>query len=233
MITLFPEVFAPLDSSIIKRAREKELVHIFLHHLRDFTHDRHRTVDDAPYGGGSGMVLKIEPIYEALQYLSGQDARRGRVILLSPQGKMFDQDVARSLLTQERLILICGHYEGIDERVAEYLCDDELSIGDYVLTGGELAAMVVMDAVIRLIPGVIDEESALYESFNEGMLDYPHYTRPRDFRGMTVPEVLLSGNHREIERWRNEQKREKTGKKRPDLIKAKRDALEQDYTDKK
>jgi tRNA (guanine37-N1)-methyltransferase len=131
------------------------------------------------------------------------------------------------------LILICGHYEGIDERVAEYLCDDELSIGDYVLTGGELAAMVVMDAVIRLIPGVIDEESALYESFNEGMLDYPHYTRPRDFRGMTVPEVLLSGNHREIERWRNEQKREKTGKKRPDLIKAKRDALEQDYTDKK
>lgn len=216
-MTLFPETFAPLSSSIIKRAQEKGLVSINLYNLRDFTHDRHRTVDDAPYGGGSGMVMKIEPIYEALEHIQADGEPGGHVILLSPQGRIFTQKVAESLREHKRLVLICGHYEGLDERVAENLCDDEISIGDYVLTGGELPAMVIIDAVVRLIPGVIDEESVLYESFSGNLLDYPHYTRPREFHGWTVPEILLSGNHEEIRKWRHQKSLQKTAQKRPDL----------------
>lgn len=217
-MTLFPEIFVPLESSIIKRAKEKALVEIHLHNLRDFTHDRHRTVDDAPYGGGAGMVLKIEPIFDALRYVKEQDERPGHAILLSPQGRVFQQQIARELGKFQRLILLCGHYEGVDERVVEHLCDDELSIGDYILTGGELPAMVVIDAVARLIPGVIDEESVSCESFDGDLLDYPQYTRPREFSGWTVPEVLLSGNHEEIRKWRQEQRKRKTAEKRPDLV---------------
>jgi tRNA (guanine37-N1)-methyltransferase len=218
VITIFPEMFTSFDLSIMKRAQEKRLVAIHRHFLRDFTNDTHRTVDDAPYGGGSGMVMKIEPIYKALEFVQEQSPERGRVILLSPQGRVFNQAMARALSTLPRLILICGHYEGIDERVAEHLCDDEISIGDYVLTGGELPAMVVADALVRLIPGVLDAESVSLESFSEARLDYPHYTRPREFMGWSVPEALLSGNHREIKKWRDDEAMRKTRLRRPDLL---------------
>jgi len=218
VLTLFPAMFAgPLDESIVKRARESALLDLKIHQLRDWAHDRHKTVDDRPFGGGPGMLLKVEPLFEAIESLQRE---KSRVILLSPSGRKFDQAIARELAQQEDLILVCGSYEGFDERVREALADDELSIGDYVLTNGALPAMVVIDAVTRLLPGVLgDDESSHDESFSHGLLEYPQYTRPAEFRGMKVPEVLLSGNHAEIERWRREQAKLQTQKQRPDLLK--------------
>jgi tRNA (guanine37-N1)-methyltransferase len=216
VLTLFPAMFAgPLDESIVKRARTDGLLDLAIHNLRDFTHDRHRTVDDKPFGGGPGMLLKPEPIFEAVEHL----AREGtRVILLTPAGRPFNQAVARELAGQRHLLLICGSYEGFDERVRETLADDELSIGDYVLTNGALPAMVIIDALTRLLPGVLgDDESSRDESFSHGLLEYPQYTRPAEFRGMKVPEVLLSGNHAEIQKWRLEQAMKRTRDRRPDL----------------
>jgi tRNA (guanine37-N1)-methyltransferase len=217
VLTLFPPMFAgPLDESIIKRARETGRLDLRIHNLRDYAHDRHKTVDDRPFGGGPGMLLKPEPIFEAVADL-GRDATR--VILFSPAGRTFNQAIASELAGRERLLLISGHYEGFDERVREQLADDELSIGDYVLTNGGLPVMVVIDAVARLLPGVLgDDQSAQEESFSHGLLEYPQYTRPAEFRGMKVPEVLLSGNHGEIARWRAEQARLRTQARRPDLL---------------
>jgi tRNA (guanine37-N1)-methyltransferase len=217
VLTLFPAMFAgPLDESIIKRAREAGRLDLAIHNLRDYAHDRHKTVDDRPFGGGPGMLLKPEPIFEAVESL----AREGtRVILLSPAGRPFSQAVARELAALEHLLMVSGHYEGFDERVREQLADDELSIGDYVLTNGALPVMVIIDAVTRLLPGVLgDEDSARDDSFSQGLLEYPQYTRPAEFRGMKVPEVLLSGNHAEIARWRAEQARLRTQERRPDLL---------------
>jgi tRNA (guanine37-N1)-methyltransferase len=223
VLTLFPEMFAgPLDASIVKRARAAGLLDLAIHHLRDYTHDRHRTVDDKPFGGGPGMLMKPEPIFEAVEHLARGETR---VILLSPSGRKFNQSLARELAPEKHLLLICGSYEGFDERVREALADDELSIGDYVLTNGALPAMVVIDAVTRLLPGVLgDDESSRDESFSPGLpgLEYPQYTRPAEFRGMKVPEVLLSGNHAEIARWRSEQSRNRTKEQRPDLLVEKR-----------
>ncbi|MGV8124428.1 MAG: tRNA (guanosine(37)-N1)-methyltransferase TrmD [Candidatus Xenobiia bacterium LiM19] len=218
IITIFPEIFTPLEKSIVKRAREAGHVEIVIHNLRDYTSDFHRTVDDAPYGGGAGMVMKIEPLFKALSRIRGENPEEAHVLLTSPQGKTFSQSMAVLLSEKKWIIMICGHYEGIDERVAQHLCDDEVSIGDYVLTGGELPAMVIIDAVVRLLPGVIDGESLKSESFSENMLDFPQYTRPREFQGWAVPDVLLSGNHKEIERWRREKRLEKTRARRPDLL---------------
>jgi len=218
VLTLFPAMFAgPLDESIVKRAREAKLLDLKIHNLRDWTHDRHKTVDDRPFGGGPGMLLKVEPIFEAIESLQRE---KTKVILLSPSGRKFDQSIARELAQSEDLLLVCGSYEGFDERVCEALADDELSIGDYVLTNGALPAMVVIDAVARLLPGVLgDDESSRDESFSHGLLEYPQYTRPAEFRGMKVPEVLLSGNHAEIEKWRREQAKLRTENQRPDLLK--------------
>jgi tRNA (guanine37-N1)-methyltransferase len=217
VLTLFPGMFAgPLDESIIKRARNSGLLELALHNLRDFAHDRHKTVDDRPFGGGPGMLLKPEPIFEAVEKLAGEETQ---VILLSPSGRTFDQDIASELSKLKHILLISGHYEGFDERVRDELADDELSIGDYVLTNGALPAMVIVDAVARLIPGVLgDDASAEDESFSRGLLEYPHYTRPAVFRGMKVPDVLLSGNHEEIARWRAEQAHLRTAAIRPDLL---------------
>jgi tRNA (guanine37-N1)-methyltransferase len=218
VLTLFPAMFAgPLDESIVKRAREARLLDLKIHNLRDWTHDRHKTVDDRPFGGGPGMLLKPEPIFAAVESLKRAETK---VILLSPAGRKFDQSIARELAEQKDLLLVTGHYEGFDERVREKLADDELSIGDYVLTNGALPAMVVIDAVTRLLPGVLgDDESSHDESFSHGLLEYPQYTRPAEFRGMKVPEILVSGNHAGIEKWRREQAKEKTKKNRPDLLK--------------
>ncbi len=206
----------PLDESIIKRARQKGLLDLKIHDLRNWTHDRHRTVDDRPFGGGPGMLLKPEPLYEAVESLKRE---RTKVILFSPGGRKFSQEIARELAGQNDLLLVTGHYEGFDERVRTGLADDELSIGDYVLTNGALPAMVVIDAVTRLLPGVLgDDESSHDESFSHGLLEYPQYTRPAEFRGMKVPEVLLSGNHAEIEKWRREQALARTKERRPDLL---------------
>ena len=217
VLTLFPGMFTgPLDESIIMRAREAGLLELRLHNLRDYTHDRHKTVDDRPFGGGPGMLLKPEPIFEAVEALAGAEAR---VILFSPAGRTFNQAIARELAGKRHLLLVSGHYEGFDERVRQELAHDELSIGDYVLTNGGLPVMVVIDAVARLLPGVLgDEESAREESFSHGLLEYPQYTRPAEFRGMKVPEILLSGNHAEIARWRVEQSRLRTRQRRPDLL---------------
>jgi tRNA (guanine37-N1)-methyltransferase len=217
VLTLFPAMFAgPLDESIVQRARKNGVLELAISNLRDYTHDRHKTVDDRPFGGGPGMLLKPEPIFEAVESLAGE---RTRVILLSPAGRKFDQAIARELSQQEHLLLICGSYEGFDERIREQLADDELSIGDYVLTNGALPAMVIIDAVTRLLPGVLgDDESSVDESFTDGLLEYPHYTRPAEFRGMKVPDVLLSGNHAEIAKWRAEQARSRTAERRPDLL---------------
>jgi tRNA (guanine37-N1)-methyltransferase len=191
-------------------------VDLKIHNLRDYAHDRHKTVDDRPFGGGPGMLLKPEPIFEAVESIARE---KTRVILLSPSGRPFTQAIARDLAKLDDLLLIVGHYEGFDERIREQLADDELSIGDYVLTNGALPAMVVIDAVTRLLPGVLgDDESATEESFSEGLLEYPQYTRPAEFRGMKVPEMLLSGNHAEIARWRAEQARQRTQERRPDLL---------------
>jgi tRNA (guanine37-N1)-methyltransferase len=220
VLTLFPAMFAgPLDESIVQRARTGGVLDLTVHNLRDYTHDRHKTVDDRPFGGGPGMLLKPEPIFEAVEKLRGE---KTRVILMSPTGRKFGQAIARELSQQEHLLLVCGSYEGFDERIRANLADDELSIGDYVLTNGALPAMVVIDAVTRLLPGVLgDDESATEESFSDGAagLEYPHYTRPAEFRGMKVPDVLLSGNHAEIAKWRAEQARMRTQERRPDLLK--------------
>ena len=214
VITLFPEMFeGPLRESILGRARDRGLVEVRLHDLRDYATDRHRVVDDTPYGGGAGMVLKVEPIAAAIGDVKPDDAR---VILLSPQGRLFTQRVARELATKPGLVLVCGRYEGVDERVRS-LVDEEISIGDYVLTGGELAAMVVIDAVSRLVPGVIEPASLEHESHTSGLLEYPQYTRPAEFSGMRVPDVLLSGDHKAIAKWREAEARKRTRERRPDL----------------
>ncbi len=217
VLTLFPAMFAgPLDESIVKRAREAGLLDLKVHNLRDYAHDRHKTVDDRPFGGGPGMLLKPEPLFEAVADLAREQTR---VVLLSPAGRTFNQAIARELAQLDDLLLISGHYEGFDERVREELADDELSIGDYVLTNGALPAMVIIDAVTRLLPGALgDDESAHEESFSHGLLEYPQYTRPAEFRGMKVPKVLLSGNHAEIAKWRAEQSRQRTKERRPDLL---------------
>jgi tRNA (guanine37-N1)-methyltransferase len=244
LVTIFPDFFrGPLDYGILRRARESELVDVRVHDLREFTRDRHRTVDDRPFGGGEGMVLKPEPIFECIEKLnvaSRNERLAGRakesVILLSAQGRRLDQALAQELAALERLVLICGRYEGVDERVSEHLADREISIGDYVLSGGELGAAVIVDTVVRLVPGAVgNEASTRQESFTAsvapatgdapsstcdsgGLLDYPHYTRPAEFRGMTVPEVLVNGNHDQIRLWRRRTALEKTLRNRPDLI---------------
>ena len=222
ILCLFPEMFdSPLNQSIVKRARERGLVDIVIHNIRDYTHDKHRTVDDYPYGGGPGMVLKPEPIFEAAETIKQQlGVTEMPIILLTPQGRLFSQSVAQELALYPHLMLICGHYEGLDERVCEYLATDEISIGDYILSGGELAALVVVDAVVRLIPGVLgSQDSARSDSHSNGLLEYPQYTRPRVYRGWAVPSVLLSGNHGEIAQWRRRQAILRTATRRPDLLK--------------
>ncbi|HYG22442.1 MAG TPA: tRNA (guanosine(37)-N1)-methyltransferase TrmD [Verrucomicrobiae bacterium] len=216
VLTLFPAMFAgPLDESIVRRAREAGLLDLTIHQLRDFTHDRHKTVDDRPFGGGPGMLLKPEPIFEAVEAIARQETR---VILMSPSGRPFTQAIAREMALLDDLLIVTGHYEGFDERIREELADDELSIGDYVLTNGALPAMVVIDAVTRLLPGALgDADSSKDESFSHGLLEYPQWTRPAEFRGMRVPDVLLSGNHAEIAKWRAEQAATRTKTRRPDL----------------
>ena len=217
VLTLFPGMFpGPLDESIIKRACESGRLQLGVHDLRDYTHDRHRTVDDRPFGGGPGMLMKPEPLFEAVEALRGE---KTRVILTSPAGRPFRQQIARELAAEEHLLLVCGSYEGFDERVRQGLADDEISIGDYVLTNGALPAMGIIDAVTRLLPGVLgDDESSQDESFSGCLLEYPQYTRPAEFRGMNVPEVLLSGDHAAIEKWRREQATVQTRQRRPDLL---------------
>ncbi len=219
VFTLLPEVFsAYLDTSILKRARERRLIDVRLHNIRDYTHDKHHVTDDLPYGGGGGMVMKPEPVFEAVESVLGAE-RDCPIILLSPQGRTFNQNIAFELAQHPRLALICGRYEGFDERIRERLATDEISIGDYVLTGGELPALILIDAVSRLLPNVLgDPTGALDDSHALGLLEYPHYTRPPDFRGWKVPEVLLSGDHAKIRRWRREQALLRTLKKRPDML---------------
>jgi tRNA (guanine37-N1)-methyltransferase len=222
VLTLFPGILeGPLNESILKRGREKGLLTVTIRNIRDYTEDKHKTADDSPYGGGAGMVLKPEPIFKAFEAMkTGHPGERFLTIQLSPQGSVLHQQRAEQLSEEKRrIVLLCGHYEAIDERVINALVDEELSIGDYVLTGGELAALVVIDAVARLLPGVLgDEESAYRDSFGDGLLDHPHYTRPAEFRGMKVPDVLLSGNHAEIEKWRRREALKATLLKRPDLL---------------
>ena len=223
IITIFPEFFSgPFDHGVIRRAQQAGRLEIRIHDLRNWTYDRHRTVDDRPFGGGEGMLLKPEPIFQAVEAIVPERSAGRKTVLLSAQGRRFDQAVAGEFSRLEELVLICGRYEGVDERVATYLADEEISIGDFVLSGGELAAAVVVDAVARLLPEVLgNEDSSRNESFSEeseGLLDCPQYTRPADFRGWKVPEVLLGGNHEEIRRWRRAASRMKTEKLRPDLI---------------
>jgi tRNA (guanine37-N1)-methyltransferase len=216
VVTIFPEYLEPLNVSLVGKARAAGRLDVRVHDLRQWTHDKHHTVDDTPYGGGPGMVMKPEPLFDAVEAVRTPEAR---VILLTPQGRLFKQAVAAELSLLPHLVLICGHYEGIDERVREHVVDDELSIGDFVLTGGELAAVVVVDAVARLLPGVLGADASLdEESHSAGLLEYPHYTRPAEFRGWRVPGVLLSGNHAEIARWRRRQALERTRQRRPDLL---------------
>jgi tRNA (guanine37-N1)-methyltransferase len=219
ILTLFPAMFAgPFGESIVARAAAAGVVELHVHNLRDWTTDRHRTVDDYPYGGGAGMVLKPEPLFKAIEALRAH-SDESHVVLMTPQGELLRQAGVEALARRSHLVLVCGHYEGVDERVREHAVDQELSIGDYVLSGGELAAMVVTDAVVRLLPGALGSpESAQDESHTSGLLEYPHYTRPADFRGWRVPEVLLSGHHAQIERWRRAQALERTRRRRPDLL---------------
>jgi tRNA (guanine37-N1)-methyltransferase len=227
IITIFPEFFREaIDCGILRRARNAGLVDVKAHDLREWTTDKHHVVDDRPFGGGDGMILKPEPIFAGVEALTGASRRedfpaKTRVVLLSAQGQVFSQTLAQDLSQNtSHVVLLCGRYEGVDERVADALVTDEISIGDYVLSGGEPAALVVIDAVVRLLPGALGSEtSAVFESFSEGLLDHPQYTRPAEFRGMKVPEVLLSGNHAVIERWRKEAAIDKTRRKRPDLLK--------------
>ena len=229
IISIFPGMFSGVfNESIIKRAREKGKVRIFTHDLRDYTSDKHRKVDDRPFGGGPGMVMQVEPIFKALAAVKKKIKGRRKVILLCPQGKKFDQACARRLSAEKNLIFICGHYEGVDERVREHLVDEEISIGDYVLTGGELAAMVITDSLVRLIPGVLGDKNSLnFESFEGNLLEYPQYSRPASFKGWAVPGVLVSGDHRKISAWRKAQALKRTGMRRPDLLKNKRNRKEQ------
>lgn len=222
VLTLFPEMFgSPLGSSIIRRAQEANLVEIFLTDIRDFTENKHGKVDDRPFGGGPGMVMMPQPVFDCFEHVKELSPAKPKVLILTPQGKKLKQEKAVELSKQERLILIAGRYEGFDERIREGLGAEQISIGDFVLTGGELPAMVIIDAVVRLIPGVLgDEASAKEESFSGGVLEYPHYTRPEVFRGMKVPDVLLSGDHRKIAEWRTEKSLERTKKHRPDLLQA-------------
>ena len=219
IITIFPDMFqGPLDASIVRRARESGVAEIAVHDLRDSTHDRHRSVDDAPYGGGAGMVMRPEPWFEAVEGLRASGPV-GRVVLLTPQGRQLTQAVAEELAREERLILLCGRYEGVDERVREHLIDREISIGDYVLSGGEIPAMVVVDSLVRLIPGAVgDTESLEDDSHSSGLIQFPQYTRPSEYRGWPVPPVLLSGNHQEVHLWRRQQSLRRTQRQRPDLL---------------
>jgi tRNA (guanine37-N1)-methyltransferase len=219
VFTLFPGIFTgPLDESIIRRAQERGLVSVALHDIRDWTTDKHRTADDTPYGGGAGMVMTAPPIVRAVEETLGDDLEHTQIVVMSAGGRTFSQSTAHHLASSGRIALICGRYEGIDARAIEVLRAEEISIGDYVLTGGELAAAVVIDAVSRLVPGVIEPASILDESFQEPLLEYPHYTRPREFRGLAVPDVLLNGNHAAINRWRREEALRKTAQVRPDLL---------------
>lgn len=225
ILTLFPQMFeAPFSFGIFKRAVDNNLVSINLHDIRDYTHDKHHTADDYPYGGGPGMVLKPEPIFEAVEAIKSdigakEEVRALPIILLTPQGRLFSQQIAQELAKYSHLILICGHYEGVDERVREHLVTDEISIGDYVLTGGELPAMVVIDTVVRLLPGVLGSEaSPANDSHANGLLEYPQYTRPAEYRGWSVPEVLISGNHAQIAKWHREQTIRRTLERRPELL---------------
>ena len=222
VLTIFPEMFdSPFSSGLISKAVVKGLVRITYHDIRNYATDSHKSVDDYPFGGGPGMVMKPEPIFLAVEDLRSSNliGSNSRIIAMSPQGRMFDKNIARELTGYDELVLICGRYEGIDERVIQNLADEELSIGNYILNGGELASMVVIDSVSRLLPGVVGaEQSILQDSLSDGLLKYPQYTRPRSFRGFDVPEVLLSGNHKVIDKWRKEKSVEKTNKKRPDLI---------------
>jgi len=243
IITIFPVMFAPvLNESIVKIAQKKNKVKIFIHDPRDYSRDKHRKVDDRPFGGGSGMVMRPEPIFKEVEEIKSKvkslplsisksqagsrpnkkllSGKKSKVILLCPQGKRLNQKVARSLLKYKHLILICGHYEGIDERVRLHLIDEEISIGDYILTGGELPAMVLVDCIVRLLPGVLGDKNSLnFETFEDNLLEYPHYTRPADYRGMAVPRILLSGDHKKIADWRRKEALKRTKEKRPDLLK--------------
>jgi tRNA (guanine37-N1)-methyltransferase len=234
VFTLLPEVFPPyLESSILQRARQRGLIDVRVHNIRDYTHDRHHTTDDTPYGGGGGMVMKPEPVFEAVESVLGFTSNPTQpapvpVILLTPQGRVFTQRVAEELAAHERIALLCGRYEGVDERIREHLVTDEISIGDYVLTGGELPALMIIDAVSRLMPGVLgDPTGAEDDSHSMGLLEYPHYTRPPEFRGWQVPEILLSGDHAKIEKWRREQALIRTLTRRPDILE-KADLSEED-----
>ena len=225
VFTLLPEIFPPyLESSILQRARQRGLIDVRVHNFRDYTHDKHHTTDDTPYGGGGGMVMKPEPVFEAVGSVLGFDSGQTQpipvpVILLTPQGRVFTQRVAEELSGHERIALLCGRYEGVDERIREHLVTDEISVGDYVLTGGELPALMIIDAVSRLIPGVLgDPTGAEDDSHSMGLLEYPHYTRPPEFRGWQVPEILLSGDHGRIEKWRREQALIRTLARRPDIL---------------
>jgi len=220
VLTLFPEMFeSPLSRSIVKRAQQNGLVEIVLSNIRDFAADRYKKVDDKPYGGGPGMVMMCQPVFDCFEHVRDSAPQPGRVILLTPQGQKFTQTKAKQLSTEKRLVLIAGHYEGFDERIRIELNAEQISIGDYVLTGGELAAMVIIDAVVRLLPGALgDENSSKDDSFNNGLLEYPQYTRPETFRGRKVPDILLSGNHKKIAEWRDQQALLRTKKYRPDLL---------------
>lgn len=225
VFTLLPEVFPPyLESSILKRASERGLIQVNIFNIREYTHDKHHVTDDTPYGGGGGMVIKPEPVFEAVESILGQNPVQTTgeavpIILLTPQGRVFTQRVAEELSRHERIALLCGRYEGVDERIREHLVTDEISVGDYVLTGGELPAMILIDAISRLIPGVLgDPTGAEDDSHSMGLLEYPHYTKPAEFRGWKVPEVLQSGNHARIDQWRREQSLLRTFKKRPDML---------------
>jgi tRNA (guanine37-N1)-methyltransferase len=222
VITIFPKMFEPvLNESIMRRAQDKNKVKFHIPVLRDFTLDKHRKVDDRPFGGGSGMLMCPEPIFKAVEHIKSKvKSRSAKVILLCPQGEKLTQKTAKNISKEKHLILICGHYEGVDERVRQKLVDKEISIGDYVLTGGELAAMVLIDSVVRLLPGVLGDKNSLnFESFEGNLLEHPHYTRPANFRRMNVPEVLLSGDHKKIEAWRNKEALKRTKERRPDLLK--------------
>ncbi|GAA0298932.1 tRNA (guanine37-N1)-methyltransferase [Gracilibacillus halotolerans] len=220
ILTLFPEMFpGVLESSILKRAKERGAFDYNLINFRDFTEDKHHKVDDYPYGGGAGLVLKPQPVFDAVESIIEKTEKQPRVILLCPQGERYNQAKAEELSKEDHLVFICGHYEGYDERIREALVTDEISIGDFVLTGGELGAMVMMDSIVRLIPGVLgNEDSAVQDSFSTGLLEHPHYTRPANFRGMQVPDVLLSGNHAAIDEWRHKESLHRTYSRRPDLL---------------
>jgi len=228
VFTILPEIFPPyLDTSILKRARERGLIDVRVHNIRDYAHDKHHTTDDTPYGGGGGMVMKPEPVFEAIESVLGLNPNQAQatpasnipIILLTPQGRVFNQTIAKEFSQYPRVALLCGRYEGIDERIREHLVTDEISIGDYVLTGGELPALILIDAIARLLPDVLgDPTGAEDDSHAMGLLEYPHYTRPAEFRGWKTPDVLLSGDHAKLEKWRREQSLERTFKKRPDML---------------